>query len=461
MKPIPLTYADAVPLLLYVVAILFVGWHLRRRMVSTDAFLLAGRSLPSWVTGIAFVAANCGALEVMGVVSTSAKYGARANHFYWVGAIPAMLFLALFMMPIYHRSRVRSVPEFLKMRFGEKTRAFNAACFAVLMVLVSGISLYAMAIVLGSVLGWSFTTSVLAGAGVVLVYVFLGGLRATIYNEVLQFVLIVVGFAPLSFLALREFHGFSGLGAALPDAAPAHLEGNAGGRSHDRDDGWLRDGDRPRLRALLRLLVHRLPARPACPRGEGPARRGRDAAHRLRGQALLPVPGRRAGPRRLRPLPGRAQRALRPRPPAAHAPLLRPRPPRPGHHRHARELHVRHGRKRHRLQHGLDLRPLPGLRGPRPLRPALPRDRARGDGGGRRSRLWHRHHRPALQQPDGLRPAAVLVLQRSTLRDVPPRDVHEVGDAGRGAGRARGGDPRAHSATTWRSARGSSSTAAT
>ena len=218
MKPVPLTYADAVPLILYLAAILGVGWWLRRRMVSTDAFLLAGRSLPSWVTGLAFVAANCGALEIMGVVSTSAKYGARANHFYWVGAIPAMLFLALFMMPIYRRSRVRSVPEFLKLRFGERTRAFNALCFAVLMVLVSGISLYAMAIVLGSVLGWDFTTSVAAGALVVLVYVFLGGLRAAIYNEVLQFVLIVVGFAPLSFLALRELHGFSGLAASLPSA---------------------------------------------------------------------------------------------------------------------------------------------------------------------------------------------------------------------------------------------------
>ena len=217
MRPITLSWADAVPLLLYVAAILFVGWRLRRRMVSTDAFLLAGRSLPSWVTGIAFVAANCGALEVMGVVSTAAKYGARANHFYWIGAVPAMLFLALFMMPVYHRSRVRSVPEFLKMRFGEPTRAFNAACFAVLMVLVSGISQYAMAIVLGSILGWSFTASVLAGAVVVLVYVLLGGLRATIYNEVLQFVLIVLGFAPLAFLALREFGGFDGLRAALPD----------------------------------------------------------------------------------------------------------------------------------------------------------------------------------------------------------------------------------------------------
>ncbi|HXY39492.1 MAG TPA: sodium:solute symporter family protein [Vicinamibacteria bacterium] len=218
MRPLALSWLDAVPLLLYLGAILLVGLRLRRRMVSTDAFLLAGRSLPSWATGIAFMAANCGALEVMGIVSTSAKYGARAVHFYWLGAIPAMLFLALFMMPIYRRSRVRSVPEFLKLRYGERTRAFNAACFAVLMVLVSGISLYAMAIVLGSVLGWSFGWSVLVGASVVLVYVFLGGLRATIYNEVLQFVLIVAGLLPLALLALRELHGFSGVAAALPAA---------------------------------------------------------------------------------------------------------------------------------------------------------------------------------------------------------------------------------------------------
>jgi SSS family solute:Na+ symporter len=209
----PLDYAIIAA---YFLSILLVGWHLRRRMVSTTAFLQAGRSLPSWVTGIAFVAANCGALEVMGMISTSAKYGAQANSFYWVGAIPAMLFLALFMMPIYHRSKVRSVPEFLKVRFGEGARTFNALCFATLMVLVSGISLYAMGIILGTVLGWSFTSSVLVAAIVVLAYVLLGGLRATIYNEVLQFVLIVVGFFPLAFLALKEFGGWGGLAAALP-----------------------------------------------------------------------------------------------------------------------------------------------------------------------------------------------------------------------------------------------------
>ena len=216
MQPVPLNSLDYVIILGYFVVTLAVGYRLRRRMVSTNEYFLAGRSLPSIVTGIAFVAANCGALEVMGMVSTGAKYGARANHFYWLGAIPAMLFLALFMMPIYHRSRVRSVPEFLKLRYGESTRAFNALAFATMMVLVSGISLYAMAIILGTLVGWSFTTSVLVGAAVVLTYVVLGGLAASIYNEVLQFILIVAGLSPLVFFVLREFHGWKGLAAALP-----------------------------------------------------------------------------------------------------------------------------------------------------------------------------------------------------------------------------------------------------
>jgi solute:Na+ symporter, SSS family len=207
---------DYLIILSYFAAILLVGYRLRKRMVTTTAFFLAGRSLPVMVTGLAFVAANCGALEIMGMVATGAKYGARANHFYWVGAIPAMLFLALFMMPIYYRSKVRSVPEFLKMRYSEGTRIFNAISFATLMILVSGISLYAMAIVLGILLGWGFTTSVLVAAAVVLVYTVLGGLTASIYNEVLQFVLIVVGLSPIAFYALRELHGFHGLAAALP-----------------------------------------------------------------------------------------------------------------------------------------------------------------------------------------------------------------------------------------------------
>ena len=215
MHPLSLHTIDYVIIGGYFSSILIVGYRLRRKNVSTTDFFLAGRSLPVGVTGIAFVAANCGALEIMGMVSTAAKYGARACHFYWIGAVPAMLFLSLFMMPIYYQSRVRSVPEFLKVRYGEATRAFNAISFAIMMVLVSGISLYAMAIILGALLGWGFTTSACVTAAVVLVYIVLGGLSASIYNEVLQFVLIVAGLSPLVLYGLREMHGWHGLAQAI------------------------------------------------------------------------------------------------------------------------------------------------------------------------------------------------------------------------------------------------------
>ncbi len=222
MQQAVLNPADYAVIACYFFVILFVGYRLRKTMVTSSQFFLAGRSLPVLLTGIAFVAANCGALEIMGMVSTSAKYGLRAVHLYWVGAIPAMLFLALFMMPIYYRSKVRSVPEFLKLRYDEPTRVFNAVSFAVMMILVSGIGLYAMAVILRSLLGWGFTTSVLVAAVVVLFYVAFGGLTATIYNEVLQFALIVVGFAPMAWYSLRELGGWHGLAARLtPDLGHA------------------------------------------------------------------------------------------------------------------------------------------------------------------------------------------------------------------------------------------------
>ena len=216
MQTIHLNLLDDAIVLTYFVLIVAIGLLVRRRMVSSAEYFQAGRSLPAIITGLAFVAANSGALEIMGVVSTSAKYGARANQFYWIGAIPAMLFLGLFMMPIYYGSRTRSVPEFLKLRFDEKTRAFNAISFAVMMILVSGISLYAMAIIMRSFLGWSFGLSIVCSAVLVLVYVVAGGLTATIYNEVFQFVLIVAGLSPLIYFVLKHFDGVQGLKAALP-----------------------------------------------------------------------------------------------------------------------------------------------------------------------------------------------------------------------------------------------------
>ncbi|MDQ2842035.1 MAG: sodium:solute symporter family protein [Acidobacteriota bacterium] len=216
MPNIHLNLLDNLIIFGYFALIVLIGVRVRRRTVTSLEYFQAGRSLPAIITGLAFVAANSGALEVMGVVSTSAKYGARANQFYWMGAIPAMLFLGLFMMPIYYRSRTRSVPEFLKLRYNEATRALNAISFAIMMILVSGINLYAMAIIMGSFLGWSFGLSIICAAAIVLVYVVMGGLTATIYNEVLQFLLIVAGLSPLAYFVLKNFHGLSGLAAALP-----------------------------------------------------------------------------------------------------------------------------------------------------------------------------------------------------------------------------------------------------
>jgi SSS family solute:Na+ symporter len=202
----------------YFAATILIGWLFRRKARSTKDFFHAARTLPTAVTAIAFVAANCGALEIVGIVSASAKYGAKTLHFYWVGAVPAMLFLSLCMMPIYMRSRALTVPEFLKLRFNESTRTLNIVCCGIMMILVSGISLYALAQVLGTFLGWSFMQTTLSAAAIVFVYVSLGGLTATMYNEVIQFALIVLGLLPLVFFILHDFHGMAGLASHLEPA---------------------------------------------------------------------------------------------------------------------------------------------------------------------------------------------------------------------------------------------------
>jgi SSS family solute:Na+ symporter len=212
-----LRFVDYSILGIYAFFVLAVGFALKGKMRSSEDFFLSGRSLPSWITGLAFLAANLGALEVMGMAANGAKYGMLTNHFYWVGAIPAMVFLALFMMPFYYGSRVRSVPEYLKLRFDERTRGLNAISFAVMTVMMSGINMYAMALVLNLMLGWSFDGSILVSAAIVLVYIFFGGLTSSIYNEVLQFFLIVFGLLPMAFLGLSEVGGFAGLEARLPE----------------------------------------------------------------------------------------------------------------------------------------------------------------------------------------------------------------------------------------------------
>jgi SSS family solute:Na+ symporter len=211
-----LAYIDYIILIIYFGFVLGIGWVLKRGVSTSEDFLTSGRSVPLWITSLAFVATNLGAQELIGMCASGAKYGIMTAHFYWVGAIPAMLFVGLFMMPFYYGSRARSVPEYLKLRFDEKTRGFNAITFAVMTIFSSGISMYALGLLFQLVLGWSFTASVLLSAAIVLVYTYLGGLTSAIYNEVLQFFLIVLGFAPLSILAVVKAGGWEGIAARVP-----------------------------------------------------------------------------------------------------------------------------------------------------------------------------------------------------------------------------------------------------
>src|ERR1035437_8506082 len=201
MEIFKLEWIDYAIMIVYFAFVLGIGWALKRYMKDASAFLEAGRSMPAWVAGLAFISTNLGALEVMGMTSSGVKYGMMTTHFYWIGAIPAMVFLALFMMPFYYGSKARSVPEYLKLRFDEKTRGLNAILFAIMTILASGISMYALAILMEKVLGWNFHLSLIFSAMIVLAYTYLGGLSSAIYNEVLQFFLIVIGLLPILILS--------------------------------------------------------------------------------------------------------------------------------------------------------------------------------------------------------------------------------------------------------------------
>jgi SSS family solute:Na+ symporter len=218
-------------MVLYFVFVLGIGFALKRYMKTSKDFFQAGRALPAWICGLAFISANLGAQEVIGMGASGAKYGLETAHFYGIGAIPAMIFVGIFMMPFYYGSKARSVPEFLRLRFDEKTRALNACSFAVMTVFSSGISMYAMARLIQTLHVFDglframgrppediFTFSIVLSAVIVLGYIFLGGLTSAIYNEVLQFFLIIAGFLPLVLLGLRNVGGWTGLKAALPVA---------------------------------------------------------------------------------------------------------------------------------------------------------------------------------------------------------------------------------------------------
>src|SRR5581483_9752431 len=211
MPTVQLGFLDYAILIIYVAFVIGIGFALRRYLKSSSDFLTSGRSIHAWVTGLAFISANLGALELVGMAASGAKYGIATCHFYWVGAIPAMIFLAVFMMPFYYGSKARSVPEYLKMRFDERVRALNSIAFAVMTVFASGISMNALAKLLNQLLGWDYHLSLWICSGVVLLYVLKGGLTSAIYTEVLQFFMIVLGFAPVVYLGLKDVGGWDAL----------------------------------------------------------------------------------------------------------------------------------------------------------------------------------------------------------------------------------------------------------
>ena len=206
---------DYLILAIYFVAVLGIGFAAKRYIKTSLDYFLSGRSLPAWITGLAFISANLGALEILGMAANGAQFGVYTVHYYWVGAVPAMVFLGIVMMPFYYGSKVRSVPEYLRLRFNKQTHLFNALTFAFATVLIAGVNLYALALVLKLMLGWPILVGIVFAAAVVLVYITLGGLSSAIYNEVLQFFVILAALVPLTIIGLHDVGGWDGLKEAV------------------------------------------------------------------------------------------------------------------------------------------------------------------------------------------------------------------------------------------------------
>ena len=387
MLDIQLGVIDYALLIIYFAFVLGIGFALRHSTRTSTDFFLSGRSIPAWITGLAFISANLGAQEVIGMAASGAKYGIMTSHFYWVGAIPAMVFVGIFMMPFYYGSKARSVPEYLKLRFDEKTRAFNAISFAVMTVFSSGISMHVLAKLLEQILGFNYHLCIVVSAVIVLVYIFLGGLTSAIYNEVLQFFLIVLGFLPAGVPGPEERRrlGRPG-GQARRRGHQPHQSRRPGLRARRLDavlgphefaerqpDGrrMVRHGDGAGLRAVVRLLVHGLPGGAAGHGRQLDVRRPAHAADRRRPQDALPGPGDPARHDRHRPAPRGGAASCRKDASGAvdynmtvPAMLANFFPPGiAGHRHHGADglVHVRHGRQRDGVQHRLDLRHLPEL----------------------------------------------------------------------------------------------------
>src|SRR5215217_7915785 len=236
-------FVDYLILAIYFVAVLGIGFAAKRYIKTSLDYFLSGRSLPAWITGLAFISANLGALEILGMAANGAQFGTYTLHYYWIGAIPAMVFLGLVMMPFYYGSKVRSVPEYLRRRFGKSTHLFNAITFAFATVLIAGVNLYALALILKIFLGWPIMLGIVVAAAIVLVYITLGGLSSAIYNEVLQFFVILAALIPLALVGLHDVGGWDGLKDAVQGAKGGgellHSWQATGGAKNPLEASWI------------------------------------------------------------------------------------------------------------------------------------------------------------------------------------------------------------------------------
>ncbi len=363
---------DLAIIVIYFAMVLGIGFYLKRYTKSGEDFFLAGREMTAWVAGLSFISANLGALELMGWAAASYQYGILAAHWYWIGAIPAILFLGLVMMPFYYISKTHSVPGYLQLRYGESARGLAAVMFSFMTVLMSGIDMYAMALVMKVVLGWNMHFSIWVSSLTVAVYVALGGLFSAIFNEVLQFFLIWFGALLIPILGLMETGGWSGLVARIhqnfPQGDYTHLWRTMGSFADNPMGihwtgivfglGWVisfgywttdflvvqRVIAAKDLRAAKTGAHHRLLFQ------DGRALHRYPAGLAGAGSAALPAG---SGKRRRS---GAAQLQRSPAPDAG--PLLWTRIAGPGHYRAHRRVHVGDGGERQRLCDGLDLRPL-------------------------------------------------------------------------------------------------------
>ena len=432
---------DYVLVAFYFVLVLGIGLVARRSISSSLDFLLSGRSLPAWVTGLAFISANLGAIELIGMTANGAQYGIPTAHYYWVGAVPAMVFLGIVMMPFYYGSKARSVPEFLAIRFNRTTQRVQAVVFALASLLIAGVNLYALGLVLEALLGWPQAVAIPVAALVVLSYTFLGGLSAAIYNEVLQFFVILALLIPVTVAGLARVGGYSGLvekitagpggaeqlsswpGTPITEISNSFLSvfGIVFGLGFVLSFGYWTTNFAEVQRAL--------------------------SAKNMNAGRMTPIIG--AFPKTLVPLviviPGMIAAVLIPqmvtlkaggdhrRHLQQHAVAADEGGPAQrragrGHRRPAGGVHGRHGGQRQLVQHGVHLRHLAGLGQAGPGGPLLPQGRPRGHR--RRVRDRHLHRLPGRQllEPDGLHPGAGQLLQRAAVRDLHLRPVLQEDD---------------------------------